>query len=95
MTSPRIDITSDELDALCEFLNAALVVIGRIKQRRNAYATNEKVIANDSHAGRPRKRNDKRIRKLRARGHTIRAIAMLEGISTTAVQRSIHEGETP
>ena len=39
--------------------------------------------------GRPKKRNDFEIRELRAEGMTIRQIAQLVGLSSTAVQRAI------
>lgn len=39
--------------------------------------------------GRPKRRNDEKIRELRNKGHTIRDVARLAGVSTTAVQRSL------
>lgn len=86
-----INLSEGELTLMESALKEALLVVGRIKKRRNAYATIEKVKMNDSHVGRPRKRNDLRIQKLRSKGLTIRKIAQLEGVSTTAVQRSLSE----
>lgn len=39
--------------------------------------------------GRPKKRDDEKIRALRNQGHSLREVARLAGVSTMAVQRSL------
>lgn len=39
--------------------------------------------------GRPKKRDDQKIRQLRSEGHSLRQVAKLAGVSTMAVQRSL------
>ena len=41
--------------------------------------------------GRPKKRDDQKIRSLRNQGYSLREIAKLAGVSTTAVQRGLKE----
>ena len=84
-----IDISEAELDCLARSLKEALVVLGRIKKRRNARASVAKAKARGTKMGRPKKRNDEAIQKLRDRGFSYRKIAKFERISTTAVQRAL------
>ncbi len=44
--------------------------------------------------GRPMKRDDKKIRELRAQGLSLRAIGKLVGVSATTVQSSLRQGES-
>lgn len=88
-TAARIDISEGELLALTAALKEGLIVLGRIKKRHNAYVTQVKMKERGTHAGRPKKRNDKAIGKLRNKGLSIRKIAEIEGVSTAAVQRSL------
>ncbi len=90
----KLDISAPELFALEASLREALIVIGRIKKRRNAYVTAVKVKERGSHVGRPRKTDVKRIAKLRAKGLTIRKVAEIEGVSATAVQRALAVAST-
>lgn len=80
-----------ETEVVLGLLRNALTVINRQKKRDNAVASVKKAIANGSHLGRKKKRNDEAIWKLHDKGFSIRAIAKLEGVSTTAVQRSVVE----
>lgn len=84
-------LTEHELAALENSINEIRVIIGRARKRQNARDSVEKAKANGSFLGRNKKRDDKRIAKLRRRGLTIRKIAEIEGISSTAVQRSLTE----
>lgn len=82
-------ISDGELDVITESLKAALVVLGRIKKRRNMAKSFQKAKDNGSLLGRRKKRNDESIHRLRMRGLSIRAIAKIEGVSSTSVQRSL------
>ena len=55
----------------------------------NAIASSKKAKANGSHIGRNKMRDDLEIRKLRAKGLSIRAIAKEIGMSTATVQRGL------
>lgn len=61
-------------------------------KKENALASIEKAKANRT-MGRKKIRNDKQINELRARGLTIRQIALKIGLSTTAVQRGLRTME--
>lgn len=89
----KIDITRGELDAISSTLKDLTLIIGRIKKRINAYATATKMQARGTKPGRHKKRDDKLIASLRDRGMSMRAIAKLAGVSTTAVHRSLWERE--
>ncbi len=84
-------MTPEEADVAISLLKQAITVLNRQKKRANALASVRKAIERGSHLGRKRKRNDKAIWKLRDKGLSMRAIAKLEGVSTTAVQRSLNE----
>lgn len=68
-------------------------VLDEKRQRKiaNALATVEKLRAKGIKwsGGRPRKRNDEEIRRLRETGLSLRDIAKRVGFSTTAVQRAL------
>lgn len=82
-------LKEDELAAIKQALKDIGEVLGRVGKRQNALNSAAKAKANGNHPGRKKLRNDEIIRKLRRRGLSIRAIAKLEGVSTTAVQRAL------
>lgn len=82
-------ITDRELDVIKQAVKDIQIIIGRIGKRENAKASSRKAKENGSRIGRKKIRNDENICRLRDRGLSIRAIAKLEGVSTTAVQRSL------
>lgn len=84
-----LDITETELTLLEQSAKSVLVVVGKIKKRRNGRASIEKAKANGSLLGRNKKRDDKLIADLRKTGMSIRAIATQTGVSSTAVHRSL------
>lgn len=57
----------------------------------NAFMSRAKARTKGSKLGRKKRRDDETIRKLRREGRTIRAIAKATGVSTTAVQRALHD----
>jgi len=82
-------LTKNELEAIEQSLKDIRIILGRSKKRENAKASIRKAKENGSRIGRNKIRNDENIAKLRKRGMTIRAIAKVEGVSTTAVQRAL------
>jgi len=59
----------------------------RIKERVKAGLANAR--RQGKKLGRPKKRDDGRIRELRGQGMSIRQVALAVGLSTTAVQRAL------
>ena len=82
-------LNSTELDALQDFLKSALAVVGRARKRRCMAVSITKMKERGNRSGSKKIRNDDAIHRLRKRGLTIRAIAKIEGVSATVVQRSI------
>ena len=87
-------ITETEIMTLSQAAKIILVVLGSIKKRQNAYETHKKMKENGTYPGRNKIRDDKLIRKLRKNGLSMRAIAKIACVSTTAVHRSINEEKT-
>lgn len=82
-------MTPQEADVVLGLLKNCITILNRQKKRDNAISSVKKAVANGSYLGRNKKRNDKAIWKLRDKGLSIRAIAKIEGISSTAVARSL------
>jgi phage terminase large subunit GpA-like protein len=59
------------------------------RKAANARASAAKALANGTHVGRKKIRNDEQIRHLRSLGKSIRQIAFECGVSTAAVQRGL------
>jgi len=82
-------ITKNEIKAIEQSLKDIQIILGKSKKRENANASRKKAKANGSKLGRKKIRDDKSINKLRNTGLSIRTIAKIEGVSTTAVQRAL------
>lgn len=86
-------ITERELRVVKEAVKDISIILGRIGKRENAKASSRKAKERGTRVGRKKIRNDDNIWKLRDRGLSIRAIAKLEGVSTTVVHRALMERE--
>lgn len=73
--------------------DSSLKISDPVEYRRrkvaNARASLAKMRANGKNGGRPKVRDDARIKELRNKGLSIREIAQACGVSTTAVQRGL------
>ena len=81
--------TQERLEAIEKDLKAMLKTVRKSLKGIRVRASQAVARAEGRHTGRPIKRNDKRILKLRNRGLSIRKIAKLEGISTGSVQLAL------
>jgi len=82
-------ITDQELAVITGALKDIQAVLGRIKKRKGMEVSLKKMKERGNTPGRKKTRDDEQIMKLRKRGLSMRAIAKLCGVSTTAVQRGI------
>ena len=81
MTTPSGKLLLHVLAAFAEF--EASIIKMRVMAGLDLARKRGKIL------GRPKKRNDEKIRRLRQEGNSLRDIARLTGVSTTAVQRCL------
>lgn len=82
-------MTNEEIIKIKAYLKAALRILGTEQKRNGGLASLAKAKQNGVKLGRKKKRDDAAIKMLRDAGLSIRAIATAQGVSTSAVKRSL------